>query len=89
MGREPLDELRAAVGSEADEDLTVARWDAFHKSWLDASRMEAHLTARVATKQLRADVENEREEAAAALAKKESEWSQVVVVVAGSSSSSR
>ena len=68
MGREPLDELRAAVGSKGDEDVTIARWDAFHKSWLDASRMEAHLTARVATKQLRADVENERVAAAEAYA---------------------
>ena len=42
---ELLDELRAAVGSEGDEELTIARWDAFHKSWLDASRMEAHRMA--------------------------------------------
>lgn len=73
---EPLDELRAAVGSGGDEDLTLARWDAFHKSWLDASLMEAHLSTRVAMKQLRAEVDNEREAAAAALAKRESEWSQ-------------
>ena len=33
------------VGSEGDEELTIARWDAFHKSWLDASRMEAHRMA--------------------------------------------
>ena len=42
---ELLDELRAAVGSEGDEELTIARWDAFHKSWLDASRMEARRMA--------------------------------------------
>lgn len=76
---EPLDELRAAVGSEGDEELTIARWDAFHKSWLDASRMEAHLMARVATKQLRAEMQSAREEAAATLKQKESEWSQELV----------
>ena len=75
---EPLDELRAAVGSEGDEDLTLARWDAFHKGWLDASRMESLLTARVAAKQLRAELEAVRQEAAAALSKRESEWSQAL-----------
>ena len=76
---EPLDELRAAVGAEDDADLTMARWDAFHKGWIDASRMEAHLASRVATKRLTAEVQEEREAAAAALAKRESEWSQALI----------
>ena len=76
---EPLDELRAAVGSENNEDVTMARWDAFHRGWLEASTMSAHLSGKVEAKQMAADAEAERQAMAKEMEKKESEFSQQLI----------
>ena len=52
---EALDELRIAVGSEDDEDVTLANWNGFHGRWLSATSMASHLGGVAAEKRRKVD----------------------------------
>lgn len=59
---ESLDELRAAIGS--DDEVSMGKWDAFHKRWLSASTMEAHLAGEVERRRVADELKRLTEEAA-------------------------
>lgn len=70
---EAVDELRQAVGS--GDEVSMASWDLFHKSWLQASTMESHLLSAV-EKRRAAEEEKKRAEESA---RREQEWEQRLV----------
>ena len=62
MAGDPLDpdvadELRAAVGSDGDEDVTKSDWAAFHAKYVQATRMDAVLVAQAEQKRVMAQAE--------------------------------
>ena len=72
------DELKSAVGISEEEDVTMAKWNDFHRLWLAESSMEAILRAKVERRRAADEAELERRAMREEAEKKEQEWSQAL-----------
>ncbi|KAH8050230.1 hypothetical protein JL720_15421 [Aureococcus anophagefferens] len=76
---EALDELKAAVDSGNDEDVSMANWNFFHKQWTASASMAGHLDGRVAKKRARADLDAEKKRLEDVAKKREDDFQQRLV----------
>ena len=76
---EALDELRAAVDSGNDEDVSMANWNFFHKQWTASASMAGRLDGRVAKKRARADLDAEKKRLEDVAKKREDDFQQRLV----------
>ena len=75
---ECVEELRALAGLGEEEEVSMGKWNAFHRKWLEETSMGVHLAGKVESRRKLEESESERRRLEEEGAKREKEWAEAL-----------